>query len=281
MMPKVSVLMPVYNTPEKILRATIDSILNQTFADFELIIADDSPDPEETGKIVKSYPDKRIRYYTNEVNLGISGTRNRLLELSEGEYLAICDHDDISVPDRFEREVSFLDGRPDVGVVSGMLHCMHSGIVSAHPVSNEDIKAALLIQGCVIAHPASMIRKKVLTGNGIRWDENFSPCEDYKLWIDLIDKTLFHNIDAVLLDYRDSEDNTTHKQNEKMEEKARRIKSDAQKKHDWILEECVWQKRVYLLGIPFFKIVRTKKTTSFFLFDVIPVLKTKIRRKIK
>ena len=280
-MPKVSVLMPVYKTPEAILRATIDSILNQTFSDFELIIVDDSPDPTETRKIVRSYSDRHIRYYTNEVNMGISETRNKLLELSKGEYLAICDHDDISVPTRFEQEVSFLDSRPDVGVVSGLLHCMCSGVTSTHPVSNQDIKAALLLQGCVIAHPAAMIRKSVLVKNNIRWDERFSPCEDYKLWIDLIDKTLFHNIDAVLLEYRDSENNTTHRQNEKMDEKARQIKSEARKKYDWILENCPVQKSVSLLGVPVLKIVKSEKTTKVLLFGFLPVFKIKQKQRIK
>ena len=273
--------MPVYKTPEAILRATIDSILNQTFSDFELIIVDDSPDPTETRKIVRSYSDRHIRYYTNEVNMGISETRNKLLELSKGEYLAICDHDDISVPTRFEQEVSFLDSRPDVGVVSGLLHCMCSGVTSTHPVSNQDIKAALLLQGCVIAHPAAMIRKSVLVKNNIRWDERFSPCEDYKLWIDLIDKTLFHNIDAVLLEYRDSENNTTHRQNEKMDEKARQIKSEARKKYDWILENCPVQKSVSLLGVPVLKIVKSEKTTKVLLFGFLPVFKIKQKQRIK
>lgn len=280
-MPKVSALMAVYNTPEDILRATIDSVLNQTFPDFELIIVDDSPDPTETGKIVRSYDDKRIRYYANEKNIGISETQNKLLNLASGEYLANCNHDDISVPTRFEQEVKVLDEMPDVGVVSGQLHSMHSGAVSKHPVTNKEIKAALLLQGCVIAHPAAMIRKSVLVESHVQWDENYSPCEDYKLWIDLIDKTQFRNIDTVLLEYRDSENNTTHRQSEKMDEKAREIKYAAQQKYGWLLTDCPIQKRVYLLGIPVLKTVRTEKAMTVFLFEFLPVLKIKTKRRVK
>ena len=272
---------PVYKTPEDILRATIDSILNQTFTDFELIIVDDSPDPAETGKIVRSYDDKRIRYYANEKNIGMSKTCDKMVSLASGEYLANCNHDDISVPTRFEQEVKVLDEMPDVGVVSGQLHSMHSGAVSKHPVTNKEIKAALLLQGCVIAYPAVMMRKSVLIENNIRFDENASPCEDYKLWIDLIDKTLFHNIGSVVMEYRDRADNVSHRQSEKMDEKAREIKYAAQRKYDWLLKECSVQRRIYLFGIPVLKTVRTEKAMTVFLFEFLPVLKIKTKRMLK
>lgn len=280
-MPKVSALMALYNTPEDILRATIDSILNQTFTDFELIIVDDSPDPAETGKIVRSYADPRIRYTANEKNMGISKTCDKMVALSTGEYLANCNHDDISVPTRFEQEVKILDEMPDVGVVSGQIHSMYSGVTSKHPVSSREIKAALLLQGCVIAYPTVMMRKSVLVDNNIRFDEKASPCEDYKLWIDLIDKTQFYNIDAVLMEYRDRIDNVSHRQSEKMDEKARQIQYEARQKHAWILNDCPLQKRIYLFGIPLLKIIRTEKVLTVLLFEFLPVLKIKTSRKTK
>ena len=87
-MPKVSVLMPVYKTNEKYLREAIESILNQTYKDFEFLILDDCPN-DTRESIVKSYNDERIKYFKNEKNLGISGARNKLIDLSSGEYLAI------------------------------------------------------------------------------------------------------------------------------------------------------------------------------------------------
>ena len=94
-MPKVSVLLPVYNTPALYLRECIDSILSQTFKDFELIIVNDGSADQNVERVIKSYEDPRIRYYLNEKNLGISETRNRLIDLSQGEYLAVHDHDDV------------------------------------------------------------------------------------------------------------------------------------------------------------------------------------------
>ena len=107
-MPKVSVLFPVYNTNETFLRAAIESVLAQTFTDFEFIIVNDASSDPNVEKTVKSYTDERIRYYANEHNLGISLTRNKLLDLAVGEYLAIMDHDDVSLPTRFEKQVDFV-----------------------------------------------------------------------------------------------------------------------------------------------------------------------------
>ena len=106
-MPLISVLLPLYNTREEYLRACMDGILGQTFDDFEVVIVNDcSPDPN-VARVVRSYSDPRIRYYENERNLGISETRNRLIELASGEFLAVHDHDDVSLPERFERQVAF------------------------------------------------------------------------------------------------------------------------------------------------------------------------------
>ena len=105
-MPRVSVLLPVYNTRPEHLREAIDSILAQTFADFELLILNDCSTNADVEEVVKSYTDPRIVYAVNERNLGISPSRNRLLDMAQGEYLAVMDHDDISLPERFEKQVA-------------------------------------------------------------------------------------------------------------------------------------------------------------------------------
>lgn len=115
-MPKVSVLMPVYQTDEAYLRQAIQSILNQTFSDFELLILDDCPS-NSREQIVRSFTDLRIRYQKNPKNLGISATRNRLLDLAKGDYFAVMDHDDIAMPTRLACQVRVLDNNPDIGVV--------------------------------------------------------------------------------------------------------------------------------------------------------------------
>ena len=123
-MPRVSVLMPVYNTHPEHLREAMDSILAQTFTDFEFLILNDCSTDSGVEEVVKSYHDPRIIYAVNDHNLGISGSRNRLIDMARGEYLAVMDHDDFSFPDRLEKEAAFLDTHPDVGIVGSLVESM-------------------------------------------------------------------------------------------------------------------------------------------------------------
>jgi len=115
-MPKVSVLMPVYNA-EDYLSEAIDSVLSQTFTDWELILGDDGS-TDGTENIIKSYisTDNRVSYYKNEKNKGHTETKYSLLEKSSGEYIAFLDADDVSYPNRFKLQVDFLDKNPDYGL---------------------------------------------------------------------------------------------------------------------------------------------------------------------
>lgn len=103
-MPKISVLMPVYKTPEPFLREAVESILNQTAENFEFLILDDCPEDRAAEAVIASYDDARIKYFRNERNLGIAGSRNRLMEMATGDYLAVADHDDVSLPQRLEKK---------------------------------------------------------------------------------------------------------------------------------------------------------------------------------
>lgn len=145
--PKVSVLMPVYKTNKEFLIESIKSIINQTFKDFELIILDDCPeDPRED--VIKSFNDNRIKYYKNEKNLGISASRNKLIDLSLGEYLAVFDHDDISLPERLEKEAKYLDENKSVGVVSCQMKFINSCHITPYPCTNQLIKGTMLTLCC-------------------------------------------------------------------------------------------------------------------------------------
>ena len=117
-MPKISVLTPLYNTEPDQLKEMIESVLAQSFSDFEFLLLNDSPDNTELESLVKGFSDPRIRFFSNEENLGISESRNKLLGLASGDYIAILDHDDICYPTRLEKEAAYLDSHPDVGAVS-------------------------------------------------------------------------------------------------------------------------------------------------------------------
>ena len=114
-MPRVSVILPAYNA-EAYLKEAIDSILNQTFPDFQLIVINDCS-TDGTEEIIRQYADPRLVPVKNEKNLGIAATLNRGLSLAQGDYIARMDADDISLPHRLERQVAYLDAHPDIAVL--------------------------------------------------------------------------------------------------------------------------------------------------------------------
>ena len=282
-MVKVSVLMPVYKTNEQYLREAIESILNQTYTDFEFLIIDDCPN-DTRENIIKSYKDSRIKYFKNEKNLGISKTRNKLIDLANGEYLAVFDHDDISLPTRFQEEVKYLDEHPDVGVVGCNYKTLIKKKIYTFPVEDMDIKMSLM-HFCAIMHPTSMIRKSILINNNIRYEENVSPAEDYMLWCRLIKYTKFHNINEILFNYRDHMENTTHKQRQKMRNGDVFVKNFVKNEYKDLYQNsmALFKSVIYIklfCIIPLITIQKTNKKTSIYLFNVIPLLSIKTRIKL-
>ncbi len=283
-MPKVSVLTPIYNTNPVHLREMIESILSQTFTDFEFLILNDSPDNQEIENIVFEYVknDKRIKYYKNERNLGITPSRNKLLKLATGEYLAIFDHDDISLPTRLEQEVAYLDAHPYVGVVSGWLEKFgdkkHNGEFWTQPEYDSEIRISLM-SNCHVMHTAAMIRKSVLIDNNIEYEEFYTPAEDYRLWARLMDVTHFYNIQNVLVKYRWFGNNTSNRMSLEREEAAANIRMELCSKYLEYAKQVMHTKfvgtcfRLRFLGIPLLKI----KDNKIYLFECLPVLKIKWR----
>lgn len=281
-MPKVSVLMPIYKTKEEHLREAIDSILSQTFEDFEFLILDDCPS-DDREDIVKSYQDDRIKYIKNEHNLGITPSRNKLIDMAKGEYLAVMDHDDISLPKRFEKQVAYLDANPSVGVVGCWVDCFPENQKLHFPSNDMEIKK-LLTDICAIVHPASMIRKSVLDENNLHYEQMYSPSEDYCLWLRLIEYTQFYNIQEVLFNYRLHPDNTSKHQAKKMWDVTQQL-------HLWVRNKYPLLYQTYCLDraenvyikllkiIPFLKIRKNSTKTKVYLFNFIPLLT--IQKKVK
>ena len=286
--PKVSVLLAVYNTQEDHLRKTIESILAQNYDDFEFVIVNDASTDVNVERIIKSYSDPRIVYWVNEKNLGISDTRNRLIDLAKGEYLAVVDHDDVSYPDRLAESVARLDQDPTLGVVSSLTRDIDGTAerIWKVPENSLDIKKTLLLT-CCVPHPASMIRKSVLLENNIRYEPMFSPAEDYALFCKLIDKTEFYNIQKILLDYRNHRSNTSHLRAKEMENAAIIIRERARRENqllwDWAKLDFVKKYRFKLFNfVPLVKIEETAERMNFYLFGFIPVFsfhKGKWRKK--
>jgi len=206
----ITVLMPVYNGETHLCEA-IESVIGQTFGDFEfLIINDGSSDNSED--IIRKYKDPRIRLINNEKNLKLIQTLNKGIAISRGKYIARMDCDDICMPRRLEKQYNLMEAIKDIGVCGTFLETMGKKINSVwkFPVNSSEIKAHLFFNS-VIAHPTVMIRKDILVDNNICYNSNFIHCEDYELWLNLSNYTNFYNIDEVLYRYRLHQNQITFK----------------------------------------------------------------------
>lgn len=199
---KVSVVMPVYNG-EKYLKEAIDSILNQTYTDFEFIIINDCSE-DNTEKIILEYKDERIVYLKNEFNMGISRTLNRGIEISKGEYIARMDADDISLPNRFEKQVAYMDEFKMVGVLGTGIIIFGEGIEEIPYSFASDMQQAKadLFFNSSLAHPTVMIRKKVLLVNNLAYEEEYEGLEDFVLWWRISKFAEVNSLEEKLLYYR-------------------------------------------------------------------------------
>ena len=274
-MPRISVLMPVYNTRPEHLREAMDSILSQTFTDFEFLILNDCSTDPGVEEVVKSYADPRIIYTVNERNLGISGSRNRLLDMARGEYLAVMDHDDVSLPERLEKQAAFLDTHPEVGVVGTQFGALGKDKVSHMPLDDVAMKKAFMLHCGDICHPSCMIRRSVLEEHGIRYEAMFSPSEDHALFCRMIPHTSFANLPDVLFLYRAWEGNTSHTQARKMESATQGVLARARRDNPelWAMARThiIERRRYRLFGIPVITRVSTWREDRWMLFDCIPI----------
>jgi glycosyltransferase involved in cell wall biosynthesis len=198
----LTVLMPVYNA-EKYLIEAIDSILNQTHRDFEFLIIDDGS-TDSSIDIITSFKDPRIRLIRNEENSGITKTLNKGIHLSSNELIARMDADDISHPDRLEKQYKYLQEHPDCALVSTWMRKISKDgkFLKISGVDTEHIYYSLLFISKGIYHPTVMYKKNAVTDVGL-YSKEYS--EDFNLWCKLVKKYKFHVIHEPLLDYRFSE----------------------------------------------------------------------------
>ena len=201
--------MPVHNG-EPYLGAAIESILRQSFADFELLIIDDGS-TDHSYEIARTYADPRIRLLRNPQNLRLIATLNRGLEEARGKYVARMDADDISLPQRLQAQVAFLDRHAEVGALGSAVQVIGADggpdVQVRFPDSHVLIRWALLFAS-PIAHPAVMMRKALVKRLG-GYRAHAVHCEDYDLWWRAIGETRLANLDDVLLQLRKHEGNIT------------------------------------------------------------------------
>ncbi len=222
---KVSVIMPAYNV-EKYVSEAIESILNQTFTDFELIIINDGS-TDNTASIIDEYAkkDKRIRFINHSKNKGLIAVLNEGLDLCNGQYIARMDSDDISLPERFAKQVAYLDTHPECGVLGTWFHVFGNKdyINNTHPKKLDILK---ILQGCFVAHPTVMMRKSVIDKYGFRYDADYKHAEDYELWSRMIFVTEIHNLQEVLLQYRWTDTNISVVHSQTQQNVAKQVKQN-------------------------------------------------------
>jgi len=194
----VTVLLPVYNG-EKYLREAIDSILNQTYTDFEFLIINDGS-TDRTEEIILSYTDPRINYVKNEQNIKLIATLNKGLKLAKGKYIARMDGDDVSLPTRLEKQIGFMEKYPEIGLCGSYIQTLEAGLeyIVKYQTESDQIKFRLLFD-THFPHPAAVLRKSVLTENNLEYELKYIHAEDYVLWNRMALHTGLHNIPEVLV----------------------------------------------------------------------------------
>lgn len=214
--PLVTVFTPVYNL-EKYIEQTIRSILLQTFTNFEYIIIDDSS-VDSSIEIIKKINDPRIRLIQNKTNKGIAYNRNLAIKEAKGEYLAMIDGDDLALPTRLEKQITFLEKNTNYGILgTGVINIDKDGRelnkAIKYSIPDEEIPARMLFNN-YIATSSVMIRKSYI--EDIKFKKDFIVAEDYEVWIRLIRRCKIGHIREPLTKYRIHDDSISVKKKQLM-----------------------------------------------------------------
>ena len=186
--PKISIIMAVYNG-EDYIELAIDSVLSQSFTDYEFIIVDDCS-TDATEKIILSYKDTRIKYLRNKVNVGQTPSLNIGLKLANGEYIARIDADDIYLPGKLKKQFDFMEKNKDIAIcgTNGLKIDENGKVIGTLKVPQKPKEILFNIYyGSPLIHVSVLMRRSVIIENG-PYDENFPYCADFALWSNLLKK---------------------------------------------------------------------------------------------
>ena len=198
--PLVSVIVPSYNSGN-LIRTSVESIVGQTYKNWELIIIDDGSN-DATQLVCQQFDDERIRIITNSKQMGIPKTLNRGLSESKGKYIARLDSDDIAAPERLQRQVEFLEANPDYGMVGSWMKVFgDSEFIAKYPLEDSTIRFEMLFCN-PFGHPSVMFRRDWDNGELGLYDEEFTSAQDYDLWERISQIWLCANLEECLTHYR-------------------------------------------------------------------------------
>ncbi len=221
--PLLSIIIPTYNA-EKFISQAIQSILDQTYNNFELIIINDGS-TDKTKIIIESFNDKRIRYFENEKNSGIVFSRNKGLKLAQGEYIGMLDADDIAYPEKFEEQINFLEQNKDFGMLGSWANFIdEEGVGLAGnwklKATPEMIPAIMLFKNYFL-QSAVIYRKQCINQYSFR--KGFDILEDYLIWMEIIRKHKVWNLQKYLIKYRVHGGGVTKMHQEEKLEKEKKV----------------------------------------------------------
>ena len=202
-MVKISVVMPTYNSAADILREAVDSILAQTFRDFEYIIIDDGSTNESVDYLL-SLGDERIKLIRNPKNLGITKSLNIGFRVAQGKYIARMDSDDIALPARLEKQFAFMESHPDVIVCGTNVECFGtvSGVSGGTIEDMESYRIRAVFRNPGPYHPTAFFNRESLLRYHLTYDENLMFSQDYGLWVEISKYGKVYILNDVLLRYR-------------------------------------------------------------------------------
>lgn len=207
--PAISVIMSSYNV-EKYIGEAIESILNQTFKDFEFIIVDDAS-TDATYSVIKKYDDTRIKLFQNEKNSGPAVSHNKSLSIAKGKYIALMDSDDISHPLRLEKLYEFMEKNPQIDVCGTYMKLFGSeNSIRTYSTDDKELKAGLL-WGSTMPHATVLMRRDSANKHQLHYDESLRVGTDSKFWCDAKEFLTFSNLKESLYFYRRGEQNITVK----------------------------------------------------------------------
>lgn len=198
--PQISIILPVFNAG-LYLREAIDSVLDQSLKNYELIIINDgSTDLSES--IIQSYTDERIWYIRNEENLKLIRTLNKGIELARAKYILRMDADDVMLPERLKLQYAYMEANPHIAASGGSIALFGAGHGHrTNPADINQIKNHIFFE-VPIFHPTAIIRRDILIDHSIRYDVNYPHAEDYKFWYDILKVGGLSNIKETVLKYR-------------------------------------------------------------------------------
>lgn len=222
--PLISVVVPVHNGAQW-LKATLDSIFEQTYHDFEVVLVDDASS-DALGEVLASVGDSRLLTTHLKKNVGVSAARNLGIHLAKGEFIAFCDADDVCHPLRFEKQLNFLEQHSNIDLCGSAFTCFDTidREIVVNPASDQEIKRAMML-GNAFGLSTVMARADIFKTN--RFDESLNVSEDYDLWTRLaVSGVRLANLPDSLVRYRWHPHQASRDKGERLDQVARKIRSE-------------------------------------------------------